>query len=69
MEADNYVTIRQYRDHILGEIVINALHSAGIQTFRLESSHSMFPSENLDIKVHKSQVEAAIEIIEATENF
>ncbi|MBL0102246.1 MAG: hypothetical protein IPP49_21225 [Saprospiraceae bacterium] len=61
-------TIRTYHDHILGELMISALHSAGIQVFKFEESHSMLPTENIEIKVPVTEVDAALEIIEAQEN-
>jgi len=67
MLTDTFVTIRNYHDHILGEIIIAALHDAGIQTFKFEESHSMLPTENIEIKVHERDVEAALEIIEKKE--
>ncbi|MBK7809578.1 MAG: hypothetical protein KA270_12775 [Saprospiraceae bacterium] len=68
MNTDNFVTIRTYHDHIVGELMISVLHNAGIRVFRFEEMHSMLPTENVEIKVHESDVDAALEIIEAQEN-
>ncbi len=67
MNTDKFVTIRTYHDHIIGELMIAALHSAGIETFRFDESHSMLPTENIEIKVMEADVDAALEIIEAQE--
>ncbi|MFZ1749326.1 MAG: hypothetical protein WAU01_04010 [Saprospiraceae bacterium] len=67
METQDFITIRNYHDHIIGEIMLAALHNAGIKTFRFEESRSMLPTENIEIKVHQSDVEVALEIIEAQE--
>ncbi len=67
MNTDNFVTIRTYHDHIMGELMIAALHNAGLRVFRFDEGHSMLPTENLEIKVHSSDVEAALDIIEAHE--
>jgi hypothetical protein len=68
MTTDNYVTVRTYHDHILGEIVISALSNAGIQTFKFDDMNNVITTENhIEIKVHETDVEAALEIIEAQE--
>ena len=68
MQTENYVTIRTYHDHIMGEIMIAALSNAGIKTFRFDEINNVIPTEdNIDIKVHESDVEAALEIIESQE--
>lgn len=68
MQTENYVTIRTYHDHIMGEIMIAALSNAGIKTFRFDEINNVIPTEdNIEIKVHESDVEAALEIIEAQE--
>ncbi|MBK9736246.1 MAG: DUF2007 domain-containing protein [Saprospiraceae bacterium] len=69
MSQGNFVTIRSYHDHIIAEIIIAALHAAGIETFRLDESHTMLPTENVEIKVLESDVDAALEIIEKEEGF
>ena len=69
MNTENYVTVRTYHDHIIGEIMISALNNAGIQTFRFDEINNMIPTENLiEIKVHQSDVDAALEVIEAQES-
>ena len=68
MQTENYVTIRTYHDHIMGEIMIAALSNAGIKTFRFDEINNVIPTEdNIEIKVHESDVEAALEIIESQE--
>ncbi|MBK8625694.1 MAG: DUF2007 domain-containing protein [Saprospiraceae bacterium] len=68
MNTDNYITVRTYHDNVLGELVLSALNNAGIKTFRFDETNSMIPTENMfEIKVHASDVEEAIEIIEAQE--
>jgi hypothetical protein len=68
MSNENFVTIRNYTDHIVAEIMISALHQAGIETFALSDSHSMFPSEKVEIKVKESDVDTALEVIELQES-
>ncbi len=67
MNTENFVTIRTYHDHIIGDLMINALETAGIRVFKFEESHSMLPTENVEIKVHKEDVDMALEIIEEKE--
>jgi hypothetical protein len=69
MADNNYITVRKYHDHIVADIIIAALHNAGIDTFSLRDSHSVLPSENVEIKVLASDVEYALEIIEREEGF
>ena len=64
MQTENYVTIRTYHDHIMGEIMIAALSNAGIKIFIFDEINNVIPTEdNIEIKVHESDVEAALEII------
>ena len=64
MQTENYVTIRTYHDHIMGEIMIAALSNAGIKIFIFDDINNVIPTEdNIEIKVHESDVEAALEII------
>jgi len=65
---ENFVTIRSYHDHILADIVMAALHNAGIETFTLDENRGILPFENVDIKVHQNDVAAALEIIENQES-
>jgi len=52
----------------MGEIMIAALSNAGIKTFRFDEINNVIPTEdNIEIKVHESDVEAALEIIESQE--
>jgi len=68
MNTENYVTIRTYHDHIMGEIMISALSNAGIRTFKFdELSNVTAFDDTIEIKVHESDVDAALEIIEARE--
>lgn len=68
MNTDNYITVRTYHDNVLGEIILASLNNAGIKTFRFDETNSMIPTENaFEIKVHESDVNAALEIIEAQE--
>jgi hypothetical protein len=68
MNTDNFITVRTYHDNVLGEIILSALNNAGIKTFRFDETHSMIATENsFEIKVHESDVDAALEIIEAQE--
>lgn len=68
MNTDNYITVRTYHDNVLGEIIFAALNNAGIKTFRFDETNSMIPTENsFEIKVHESDVEAALEIISLEE--
>ncbi|MFZ1704074.1 MAG: DUF2007 domain-containing protein [Saprospiraceae bacterium] len=70
MSDATYVTIRNYHDPILAEIVINALHTAGIITFPLNENNSGLPSnmQPIEIKVKTIDVDLALEIIEDQEN-
>lgn len=67
MNTENFVTVRTYHDHIIGELMINALETAGIRVFKFEEAHSMLPTENVEIKVHEEDVDFALEIIEERE--
>lgn len=67
MRTENYITIRTYHDHILGELMVAALHEAGIQTFQIEGQRTMLPNENFELKVHEDDVEDALAIIESKE--
>lgn len=69
METANYITIRTYHDHIMGEIMISALNNAGIKTFKFDEINNVTAfDDTIEIKVHESDVDAALEIIEAKEN-
>lgn len=67
MLTEKYVTIRTYHDHILGELMVAALHEAGIQTFQIEGIRTILPNENFEIKVHEDDVNDALAIIESKE--
>lgn len=67
MSHDNFVTIRQYRDPILANMVIAALHAAEIETLSVDGT-GVLPSDSYAVKVLESQVEAALEVIESQEN-
>ncbi len=67
MRTENYITIRTYHDHILGELMVAALHEARIQTFQFEGKRSILPNDSFEIKVHEDDVDDALEIIESKE--
>jgi predicted Fe-Mo cluster-binding NifX family protein len=68
MNTENFVKIREYRDHIIGELMMSALKDAGIQAFKIDEMNTTLPIENeFMIMVHESDVEAALEIIEERE--
>ena len=68
MSQENFVTIRNYSDHILAEIIIAALHNGGIETFALTDNHSMLPTDRIEVKVREEDAVTAIEIIERHES-
>jgi hypothetical protein len=68
MNTENFVKIREYRDHIIGELMMSALKDAGIQAFKIDEMNTTLPIENeFMIMVHESDVEEALEIIEKRE--
>ncbi len=68
MNTENFVKIREYRDHIIGELMMSALKDAGIQAFKIDEMNTTLPIENeFMIMVHESDVEEALEIIEERE--
>lgn len=68
MNTENFVKIREYRDHIIGELMMSALKDAGIQAFKIDEMNTTLPIENeFMIMVHESDVEAALEIIKERE--
>ncbi|MCZ2101649.1 MAG: DUF2007 domain-containing protein [Chitinophagales bacterium] len=69
MITENFVTIREYKDHIMGEILMAALKEAGIQAFSITEMNTTLPIENeFIIKVHEADVEAALSVIEEHES-
>jgi hypothetical protein len=69
MNTENFVTIRTYHDQIMGDLILAALDNAGINTFPIKDLQNPIPTENhIAIQVHESDVEAALEIVEAHEN-
>ncbi len=69
MNTENFVTIRTYHDQIMGDLILAALDNAGINTFPIKDLQNPIPIENhIAIQVHESDVEAALEIVEAHEN-
>jgi hypothetical protein len=69
MNTENFVTIRTYHDQIMGDLILAALDNAGINTFPIKDFQNPIPTENhIAIQVHESDVEAALEIVEAHEN-
>jgi hypothetical protein len=70
MSESLYITIRNYHDPVLADIVVNALHSAGIITFCVKENSMNFPNLiNIAIKVLEKDVEEALEIIALQENY
>lgn len=68
MNTENFVKIREYKDHIIGELMMSALKDAGIQAFKIDEMNTTLPIENeFMIMVHESDVEEALEIIEERE--
>ncbi len=68
MNPENFVKIREYRDHIIGELMMSALKEAGIQAFKLDEMNTTLPIENeFEIMVHVSDVEAALKVIQERE--
>lgn len=67
MSQDNFVTVRQYHDPILANMVIAALHAADIETLS-STGTGVLPTDSYPIKVLESQVDAALEVIENQEN-
>lgn len=70
MPDSAFVTVRNYHDPILAEIIINALHAAGIKTFPLSENNSglAVDIQHYEVKVAHKDVDAALEIIEEQEN-
>lgn len=70
MSEMRFITVRNYHDPILAEIVVNALHAAGITTFPLYENNSGLTSitQHYEVKVPERDVESALEIIEEQEN-
>lgn len=68
MNTENFITVREYSDHIVGELAMVALRDAGIKAFKIDEMNTTLPIENeFIIKVHESDVEAALKVIEACE--
>ncbi|MBK8052846.1 MAG: DUF2007 domain-containing protein [Saprospiraceae bacterium] len=67
MRTENYITIRTYHDRIVGELMVTALHEAGIQTFQFEGHRTILPNDIFEIKVHEDDVDDALAIIENKE--
>ncbi|MBK8621570.1 MAG: DUF2007 domain-containing protein [Saprospiraceae bacterium] len=70
MSQMRFVTIRNYHDPVLAEIVVNALHAAGITTFPIHENNSGLTAitQHYEVKVPEKDVESALEIIEEQEN-
>jgi len=68
MDEYTFVTIRRYHDPIVAELMMTALHNAGIRTFRLDETSGSLPTGNVEIKVLESDVEYALEVIAHQEN-
>lgn len=67
MNSENYVTIRKYQDVIMADLIVAALHNAGVQVFRLDETHTSLPGDNVEIRVMEKDVDRALEIIEGQE--
>jgi hypothetical protein len=67
MSHDNFITVRQYHDAILADLICTALNDAGIDVMS-SGEASVLPTDTHTIKVREEDVDAALEIIEAHEN-
>lgn len=67
MNNNEWITIRRYHDIILANLVCAALHEEGIETLPL-STGSVLPTDEHEITVRSSDVDAALELIEQQEN-
>lgn len=69
MNTENFITLREYNDHIIGELMMVALREAGIQAFKIDEMNTTLPIENeFIIKVHESDFEAALKVVEGQES-
>jgi len=68
MNEYQFVTVRRYHDPIVAELMMAALHNAGIRTFKLDETSGSLPTGNVEIKVLESDVDYALEVIEYQEN-
>lgn len=64
MKSENFKTIRKCADPILADLIVAALHNAGIQVFRLDETHTNLPGDNVEIIVAGEDADRALEIIE-----
>ena len=67
MEQENFITIRNYSDHIVADIAIAALHAEGIETFVLRENRNIIPTDNVEIRVKESHIDRAKAILLAQE--
>ncbi len=66
---DHFVTVRTYHDYITAQLILNALHDAGITTFPLNESSALPPTDEYHIMVPEHEVDNAIDVIEKNEEF
>lgn len=68
MNTENFITLREYNDNIVGELMMVALREAGIQAFKIDEMNTTLPIENeFIIKVHESDFDAALKVVEERE--
>lgn len=66
---DNFVTIRNYHDYITAQLIVKALHDAGITTFPINENSAIPVTETYHIMVPKHEVDNALDVIERNEDF
>ena len=67
MKSENFITVRTYQDAVVADLIVAALHNAGIQVFRLDETNTRLPGDNVEIRVLEKDVNKALQIIEAQE--
>jgi hypothetical protein len=67
MSHDQFITVRQFRDPILADLIITALNDAGINVLA-SGDANVLPTDVHTIKVREEDVDSALEIIERHEN-
>ena len=68
MSHDNFITVRQYRDAILADLITTALNDANIDVL-VSGDASVLPTDTHTIKVREEDTAAALEIIERLEKY
>ena len=66
---DHFVTVRTYHDYITAQLILNALHDAGITTFHSTKAVPLPPTDEYHIMVPEHEVDNAIDVIEKNEEF